>query len=47
LGKKHLYICGTLHVDRGVAKEMKEKVKYLKKGESKYCFRGQILVHVW
>lgn len=46
-GKRHLYACGTLHVNRGVPKEMKEKIKYLKKWESKYCCKGQILVHVW
>jgi hypothetical protein len=42
-----LFICGTLYVDRGVPKEMKEKIKYLKKWGSKYCCKGQILVHVW
>jgi len=24
------YVCGTLHLDGGVTKEMKEKIKYLK-----------------
>jgi len=26
-----MYICGTLHLDRGVTKEMREKIGYLKK----------------
>jgi hypothetical protein len=32
--EENTYICGTLHLDRGVTKEMKEKIKYLKKGQS-------------
>jgi hypothetical protein len=36
-----------LRLDRGVSKEMKEKIKYLKKGQSTYCRKGQILVQVW
>ena len=30
-----------------MTKEMKEKIKYLNKGESTYCCKGQVLVHVW
>jgi hypothetical protein len=35
---------GTLHLDREVTKGMKEKIKYLKKGQSTYCQKGQVLV---
>jgi len=28
--EENTYICGTLHLDRGVTKEMKGKIKYLK-----------------
>jgi hypothetical protein len=44
---KNTYVCGTLGLDRGVPKEMKEKIKYLKTGESTYCHKGQVLVQVW
>jgi len=36
-----------LCLDRGVPKEIKKKVKCLKKAESTYCCKGQVLVHVW
>jgi hypothetical protein len=36
-----------LRLDRGVHKEIKKKVKYLKKAESTYCYKDQVLVHVW
>jgi Rieske Fe-S protein len=36
-----------LHLDRGVPKEIKKKVKYLKKAESTYCCKGQVLVYIW
>jgi hypothetical protein len=45
--EKKTYICGTLHLDRGVPKEMKKKVKYLMRAESTYCCKGQVLVHIW
>jgi hypothetical protein len=35
-----------LCLDRGVPKEMKENIKYLKKAESTYCRKGQVLVRV-
>ena len=41
------HICGTLHLDKGVTKEIKEKLKYLKKGQTTYCRKGQVLVNVW
>jgi hypothetical protein len=38
--------CGTLHPDRGVTKETKEKIKYLKEGQTTYCCKGQVLIHL-
>jgi hypothetical protein len=31
--EKNTYICGAIYLDRGVPKEMKKKVKHLKKAE--------------
>lgn len=36
-----------MHLDKGVNKEIKEKLKYLKKGQTTYCHKGQVLVNVW
>jgi len=44
---KEIHTCGTLHLDKGVTKGIKEKLKYLKKGQTTYCHKGQVLVNVW
>ena len=44
LKETHTHTCGTLHLYKGVTKE---KLKYLKKGQTTYCCKGQVLVNVW
>jgi len=41
------HFCGTLHLDKGVTNEIKEKLQYLKKGQTAYCRKGPVLVNVW
>ena len=41
-----MHICGTLHLTREFNKELKEKIKYLKEGQSTCCHKGQVLVHL-
>jgi hypothetical protein len=36
-----------LHLTSGVTKEKKEKIKYLKEGQSTYCHKDQVLVCLW
>ena len=36
-----------MRIDREVAKEIKDKIKYLKKEQSSYCRKGQVLVQLW
>jgi hypothetical protein len=36
-----------MYLDRGAPNEMKKKLKYLKKAQSTYCCKDQVLVHVW
>jgi len=44
---KHTHLWYTVHLDKGVTLEIKEKLKYLKKGQTTYCCKGQVLVNVW
>ncbi|PNF23441.1 hypothetical protein B7P43_G09117 [Cryptotermes secundus] len=45
--QRNTYVCGTFRMDRGAPKELKNDVKKLKKGESVFSRKGQVLVQVW
>lgn len=44
--KRNMHICGTLHLTSRVTKEKKEKIKYLKEGQSTSCHKGQVVVYL-
>ena len=45
--KINTYVCCALRLDRGDPKILKEKIKWLKKGETNYRHKSQVLVQVW
>ncbi|PSN54982.1 hypothetical protein C0J52_02324 [Blattella germanica] len=45
--RRGTYVCGTLRLNRGAPKELKDKVKILKKGETAFAKKGQVLTQVW
>ena len=45
--QKNTYVCGTFHLTKGIPKELEERTKYLRKGESSFVRKGQVLVQMW
>jgi hypothetical protein len=44
---RNTYACGTFRLDRGAPKHMKTDTEKLKKGESTFVRKGQVLVQAW
>jgi hypothetical protein len=45
--KHNTRVCGTIRPNRGIPKDLKKEAKELKKGQSSFRRKDDVLVQVW
>jgi len=45
---RNVRVCGTMRANRGgIPRDLEEEGKHLKKGQSAFCKKGDVMVPVW
>ena len=44
---RNVRVCGTMRANRGIPRDLEEDSKHLKKGQSAFQRKGEIMVQVW
>ena len=45
--QRNVRVCGTLRANRGIPRDLEEDGKQLKKGQSAFRRKGDVMVQVW